>query len=364
MCVGVAGGGTAGHVFPAIAFARALAARCHGTRVVFFGDGAGPEGALVRAAGHEFQPLPAAPFHGAGRLGQVAAVARALRGVVVARRRLRALGVQALVGFGGYASVAAVLAARSLSLPVLLHEGNRLPGRANLLLARFADRIHTAVPVPAGHFPAGRTRLTGQPVRDEIAALATMARLPPPPGGPVRILVTGGSLGSTFLDERVPGMLSLAQRRGTVVEVLHQAGRGDVRRVMDRYRDLGVQARCQPFVEDMAAAYREAHFAIASAGVNTLTELALCAIPALLVPLAAAADGHQSENARWAAASGGPLVVEEADWDEVRVAADVHRVMSDPGCWRKHATAMGQLALPGAAEVLVTDCLALLASSA
>ncbi len=359
-CIAVVGASTAGHVYPALAVADALREDT-GLRLLFVGSRGGFEERLVPDGGFELALICAAPFMRASFGGRAQALVSLGRGFLQARALLRQHKVALVLGFGGFVSASVVLAARSLRIPTVIHEANRVPGRANRLLARVADRVHLSFPDTAHAFPPARTAVTGQPVRQGIAALSasTASRVAPDPRC-LHILVTGGSNGSPFLNARAPELVAALAQRGVGVQVHHQVGDDPPEPVQAAYDSVGIPARVETFIEDMAAAYRRADLAVACAGAGTLAELAMTGLPALLVPLARAADDHQSANARWMERRGAAWMVREADWDPIALAAVLHTGLMDPDQWRTRVAALRRLAAPQAVDEIVMDCRRLL----
>ncbi len=311
----VAAGGTGGHLFPAEALAAELVARGH--RVALMTDGRsgtlmtdGRSGAQAAFPAGDAFVLRGAGIAGRGVLrGGLAALAMAA-GAVQARGLLARLDAAAVVGFGGYPSVAPVLATRVLRHrpAVVLHEQNAVLGRANRTLARFADRLALGVAdtqrVPQGAHAAH----AGNPVRPAVLALAGQGYTPPT--GAVRVLVTGGSLGARVFSDLVPPAMTLLppglRRR---VQVTQQCRAEDLDRVRAAYAEAGLTAELATFFPDLPARLAAAHFVIARAGASTVAELCAIGRPALLVPLPGAIDNHQAFNA---AASGAEVLDQAA----------------------------------------------------
>ena len=304
----IAAGGTGGHFFPAEALAAELIQRGH--RVALMTDAR--SGALKSEvfAGREVFTLRGAGLAGRG-LRAVTGALSLLAGTVQARGILNRLDAAAVVGFGGYPSVAPVMATRFLRRrpAVVLHEQNAVLGRANRMLSRYADRLALGLPIQA---VAPHHVLVGNPVRPAIHALSGQGYVPPQPDGPIHLLVVGGSLGARVFSDVVPGIVArlpdaLRQR----VRVVQQCRAEDVARVQDAYANAGIAAELSTFFPDMAARLRDAHFVIARAGAGTVAELCVAGRPALLVPLPGAIDGHQAVNA----ASVDALVLDQAEFE-------------------------------------------------
>ena len=362
LSIALATGGTAGHVTPALAVAEAVRRRWPEARVLFLGSTNGFEARLVAAHGHAFTPLPAAPWYGVGAVARVRAVERMIAGRRAARRALREAGARLVVGFGGYASAGAVLGARSLGLGAVLHEANARPGLSNRVLGRFASRICITWPEAAAAFPyADGLVHTGMPIRPELAALAGGDRPRPQPGR-LRLLVCGGSLGSPFLNLRLPELARALRDAGVTVEVWHQAGARPLDDVRAAYAAVRVPARVEGHVADMVAAYRWADVAVACAGAATLAELAAAGLPAVLVPFGTASDDHQSDNAAAFARATGASWLREAEWDPAALSAALAPLAHDPSAWSAHSDRVRALARPDAADAVVGVCAEFLAA--
>ncbi len=291
----LSGGGSGGHVFPALAVADALAGR--GWTVSYAGASRGIEARLVAERGLPFYPLPARPLVGRGRLAQVGALLTLARSGLTALRLVRKLGVDVVVGTGGYGAAPAVLGARLARRPALLVEPNAQTGVANRMLARFANEAAIAYPTTADQLRCPST-VTGVPVR---RAFFDSGPLPPaPPKGPWRLLVLGGSQGAQQLNELVPAALSQWPVGADSVQVVHQCGAARESVTQEYYSrtDLhdGIGVEVVRFIDDVAAAMASSHVVISRAGAITLAELCAAARPSLLVPLTLA-NGHQRDNA-------------------------------------------------------------------
>ena len=359
--VAIATGGTGGHVHPALAVAEAYRRLRPEVEILFLGTVDGPEARLVPLHGHRFVAIPGAPLLRVGAAGKARALVALVRGTATARRVLARAGTELALGFGGYASAGTILGARTLRIATVIHEANAVAGVANRVLGRFADRALLGFADVAHDFTATETLVTGTPVRPEIVAVgrARAARLRAP--GPLHVLVTGGSAGSPFLNARLPDLLARAAARGAALEVCHQVGEGAPAEVARAYERAGVPARVHAWLEDMPAAYRAADLAIVCAGAGTLTELAMVGLPALLVPLAAAALDHQTQNARAYAALTGSRWVREDAWDAEPLARWIAELAAAPAALVEAGERARLAAHPDAAEAIVVACEALLA---
>jgi len=299
----IAGGGTAGHITPSIAVADRL--REGKATVEFVGSPEGQEASIVPAAGYRFHAVAATPFRRELSLRSAAAPFVALRSVATCRPIVR--DAAAVLGMGGYASIAAVVAARSVGVPVVLHEQNAIPGLANRLLARLATAMALTFEDSRTRLPRSlRTEVTGLPLRREIRevsarrdALAEEARRAwDLEQGRTTLLVTGGSQGALHVNRTIAEAIPLLAGRSDLqlVVLTGAAHEPVVATAADREMDLIV--RTVPFLERMELALAVADLAVARAGANTIHELAACAIPSILVPYPHATDDHQAANAK------------------------------------------------------------------
>ncbi len=350
----IAAGGTGGHVFPAEALAAELVARGH--RIVLMTDAR--SGAL---ASPTFQERESFVLKGAGLAGRgplrAAAGAMALAaGTLQARALMQRLHPAAVVGFGGYPSIAPVLAARLVRHrpAVMLHEQNAVLGRANRALARFADTLALGMADTSGLPGTRPTVVTGNPVRPAIQALAGQAYTPPDSSGPIHLLVTGGSLGARVFSDAVPPALALlpAGLRARL-RVVQQCRPEDLGRVAAAYAAMDVPAELSAFFPDMAARLAAAHFIIARAGASTVAEIAAIGRPALLVPLPGAIDDHQAHNA--AAIDADVLDQAEFAAEPTRLAGLLAHTLPCPDLLAMKAHAIAAHGRPDAAAALATQ---------
>jgi UDP-N-acetylglucosamine--N-acetylmuramyl-(pentapeptide) pyrophosphoryl-undecaprenol N-acetylglucosamine transferase len=299
----IAGGGTAGHISPSIAVADRL--RHDGATVEFIGSPAGQEASMVPAAGYRFHPVAAAPLRREFSLRSAAAPFVALRSVATCRPIVRE--ADAVLGMGGYASIAPVIAARSVGVPTVLHEQNAIPGLANRLLARFATAMALTFEDSRDRLPRSlRTDVTGLPLRREIRAvaarreqLAEEARrewgLAP---GRTTLLVTGGSQGALHVNRTIADAIPVLAGRSDLQLVVLTGAAHEPVVAAAASGEMELIVRTVDFLERMELALAVADLAVARAGANTIHELAACAVPSILVPYPHATDDHQAANAR------------------------------------------------------------------
>jgi UDP-N-acetylglucosamine--N-acetylmuramyl-(pentapeptide) pyrophosphoryl-undecaprenol N-acetylglucosamine transferase len=344
-------GDTAGHTHPALAVADALRLRDPKVGVVFIGTGDSVAASIIRRAGERFCAVPGSPIRRASLAGLVRAASRSLSSIARSRRLLRAEGVGAAIGFGGFASGGVLLAARSIGVPTVILEANVELGLANRWLRPWATVALQGLGAPDAS-------VVGVPVRHAARLHTAGGRRRS--AGPLRVLVASGSRGADFFDTHMPRVVRLLATDPVSVglEVWQQGH--DVDGLRRAYGEAGVQARTEPFIADIADAYGWADVAIARAGASTIAELALAGLPAFLVPLRDASADHQTANARlWAQAGAGAYVAETA-WRDTHVADWLRRMATDAAVWDAAAQAARRLARPSAAEDVAAACLRLL----
>ncbi|HSK80633.1 MAG TPA: undecaprenyldiphospho-muramoylpentapeptide beta-N-acetylglucosaminyltransferase [Thermoanaerobaculia bacterium] len=338
----LAGGGTGGHVFPALAVAEELAAR--GWRVSFTGSTSGLEERLVTARGLPFYPLPAKPLVGRGLGGKLSAVTTVMSSGTAAAGLIRKLGVDVVLGTGGYVSAPAVFGARLARRPILLLEPNARAGVANRWLSRWAR----------GAFVGYRDAIndlkcpcwvTGVPVR---AAFFSVPELPPL--DPPRLLVLGGSQGAQQINQALPEAAVRLVERLPAIRIVHQAGARNLDETRAAYEAAGLSARnveVVPFLDDVAGAMAESHLLVSRAGAITIAEICAAGRPSVLVPLSIA-QGHQIDNARMLEEAGGAQVLPSSDFSAERLAALVGDLLADGARLSSMAAGARSLAKPRA----------------
>lgn len=347
-------GGTGGHVFPALAVARAL--REQNEQVVWLGTELGIESRLVPAEGIELERVRVKGLRRRGLGAWLSAPLQILLAVWQALRVLRRRRPKLVLGMGGYTAGPGGLASWMLRIPLIIHEQNAVAGLTNRLLANFAREVLEAFP---GSFsPRVKTRLTGNPVRLDIAALpAPDARLRGR-SGPLRLLVLGGSQGAKALNAIVGPAVALIPESQRP-EIRHQTGENTYGVAEVAYRRAGVQVHLQTFIDDMAEAYAWADLVIARAGALTVAELAAAGVGAILVPYPAAVDDHQTRNAAFLVDAGAATLIPQDELEAERLAAELQRRIADPSLVLKQARLARAQAKPDATADIVARCLAL-----
>ena len=350
-------GGTGGHVFPAEALAGELRER--GYTLALFTDrrGAAWSGALGDVDTHAIR---AGRVSGVGILHRLRGMAELALGGLQSRRLLSRLRPSVVVGFGGYASVPAMIAASSLSVPTVVHEQNALLGRANRLLAPRVSAIATSFATVARlrAEDASKVVLTGNPVREAVRALRDQPYPEPERGGTINILVTGGSQGASVFSRVVPDAIArLPEEIRARINLSQQCRSEDIDLVRSAYGAMDFMAQVATFFSDLADRLARAHLVICRSGASTCAELTTAGRPAILVPYPHAADDHQTHNARALAEAGGAELVAEPDFTPELLAARLKLMIEQPGRLAAMAAAahrVGHADAAGNLAILVT----------
>ena len=343
----IAGGGTGGHVFPALALAGEIRRRRPDAPIVFVGTRRGLEADLVPRAGWPLEFVRAKGLVGKGAKARLEGLLALPLAFVDSVGILGRHAPRTVVGVGGYASGPLVATAWARRIPTVIHEQNAVPGLTNRLLARIATRV--AAGTEAGAACLGGVAV-GNPVRREFFEVPSLGGREVPRR--MRVLVVGGSQGAAILNRLLPGALARAAASGVRFTAIHQAGKGRVEDVAAAYgRHAFSVADVSPvaFVEDMAKAYADADLVVARAGAMTVAEIAAAGRPAVLVPFAGATHGHQEANARALETEGAAVVLTEAQATEESLGGAIAALLADPARLAAMGEAARKAAKPDAA---------------
>jgi UDP-N-acetylglucosamine--N-acetylmuramyl-(pentapeptide) pyrophosphoryl-undecaprenol N-acetylglucosamine transferase len=347
----LAAGGTGGHMVPAHALAEELMRRGHRAALVTDERGARIPGLFD---GVQVHILPAGRLAGSP-IGWLKAARNIFIGRAMASRLYETFLPSAVIGFGGYPALPALLAGQRDKIPTLVHEQNAVLGRVNRLMAGKVDAIATAYPnvQRLAARDQAKTHLVGNPVRDEVLALRDQPFPALGEDGVFRILVTGGSQGATILSDVVPdglGMLPEHFRRR--LQVTQQCRPEDIEEVRARYAALGIAADLSTYITNMPERLAWSHLVIARAGASTIAELTAAGRPAILIPLPTATDDHQTANAREMARAGGARMISQASFTPVELAKQMQKLGLEPASLANAAARARQLGRPDAASDL------------
>jgi UDP-N-acetylglucosamine--N-acetylmuramyl-(pentapeptide) pyrophosphoryl-undecaprenol N-acetylglucosamine transferase len=343
----IAGGGTGGHVFPALAVAREWLERDKAREVVFVGTERGLEARLVPPAG-----LPLEIIHSAGLKGMSGT--RLLRNLMLvglalwdSAAILRRHHFAAAFGVGGYAAGPVMLAAAMQHVPSVIFEPNAEAGFTNRVLADMADRIAAGYPSVAERL-GSRAVVTGCPVRSEFFSCA-----PPRPAPPYRILITGGSQGSRAINRAAMDAAEFLSPENKRLRIVHQSGERDYTAVRDAYARRAIDAEVAPFFDNMAERFAQADLIVCRSGAITVAEVAAAGRAALFIPFGAATDSHQLRNAQEMVRVGSGRLLPEAELSGARLSREILGLLDNPETLVEFGLRARQMARPNAARQIV-----------
>jgi UDP-N-acetylglucosamine--N-acetylmuramyl-(pentapeptide) pyrophosphoryl-undecaprenol N-acetylglucosamine transferase len=337
----LAGGGTGGHVIPALAIAQELK-QVHGAEVIFIGTERGIETRLVPNAGFSLKLVKV------GALNRVSTATRARtifdlpKAIAASRKIIRDFKPDVMIGVGGYASGPAMLAAKLCRIPTVIFEPNIYPGFANRLVAPFASAAAVHFKETCKYFR--QCSVTGVPVRQAFFDLPARRS-----DGRKNLLVFGGSQGARAINSAVLEALAKLYQSVSGLHVTHQTGEKEYEAVARAYLELNVAAEVSPFIDDMPRAFAEADLIICRSGASTVAEVTAAAKPAIFIPLPTAADDHQRKNAQALADSGAAKMIPQAELSSERLVRDVSELLGNPAHLENMSAAARSLAHPNAA---------------
>jgi len=347
-----AGGGTGGHVYPAIAMAKKLVQRNPDIEIMFVGADRGMENQIVPREGFRLTTLDVISFPRRISVAQIKSVHKAILAMLRAYQVLREFRPGVVVGTGGYAAGPIVLMAALLGYPTLIHEQNAFPSLTNRLLARFVSKIAVSHSAALTFFPIGKVSLTGNPLREEVLRIdSSRARgqLGISPEEKV-LLMVGGSGGARVLNEVLSKCYSHFVKRR--VRIIHVSGKRDydmLRSVAEPY--LGHYLELLDYATDLPSLIAAADLVISRPG-STTAELAYLAKPSILIPAPIAADNHQEHNAQVFAEAGAAVLIAQGQLNPERLLAIVSEVIFDPERLSQMSERAKALALPRATDDL------------
>lgn len=322
----MAGGGTGGHVIPALAVARELRNRGHLVR--FIGTQRGMEARLVPAQNFPIDWIEIGGLKRVGLRKTLSTLTELPLSVRQALRLLKGATPAAVFSMGGYVAGPVLLAALIKRLPIVVMEPNAVPGFTHRWIARFVTRALVSFSDTACWFPPGRSEVTGMPVREEFFAVP-----PKPTDAPFTVLITGGSQGSRTLNRA-------ASESWGAFRVIHQTGAAAFEELSPKFRASGAQGEIRAFIDDMPGMFAQADLVASRAGMSTVSELAAAGKPSILIPLPTASDQHQLRNAEAFEKAGAARMILDAEMTGARLIAEVKRLAADP----KHLESMGRAA--------------------
>jgi UDP-N-acetylglucosamine--N-acetylmuramyl-(pentapeptide) pyrophosphoryl-undecaprenol N-acetylglucosamine transferase len=338
----ITGGGTGGHVFPALAVARVLRDRGH--RLLFIGTREGMESRLVPEAGFEIDFVRIGGLKRVGVRKQLQTALQLPVSIGTAHRILKRFQPRAVFSLGGYVAGPVMLATLLSRIPLVVMEPNAIPGLANRRVAHRVYRALVGFESTRAWFPPSKCELTGVPVRPEFFAVG------PKQGGTFSVLITGGSRGARTLNRASRESWPLFSQNGARLRIVHQAGLAEYEALAQEFTGAGIEGEVVAFIQNMANAFAEADLVIARAGAGAVNEIAAAGMASVLVPLPFAADDHQRRNAEALVEMGAARMVLDADMNGERLFQEIENLRANPAELEKMQTRVRPFAKPGAAE--------------
>ncbi len=340
----LAGGGTGGHVIPALAIAQELRDK-FGAEVIFVGTSRGIETRLVPAAGFSLKLIDVGQLKNVSVITRLKTLFALPRAVFAASQVLREFRPDVVVGVGGYASGPAMLAAALSSVPTIAFEPNLVPGFANRVVAPMISAAAVMFPETCRWF--GRCLVTGIPVRRAFFDIP-----PRTDGAAPTLLLFGGSQGAHALNRALIEALPALRERVPGLCIIHQTGERDYTEAQADYLRAGIPVEVSPFIQDMPEAFARADLVICRSGASTVAEIAAAGKPAILVPFPRAADDHQRRNAEALATKNAAVLIPEAELTPQRLGETAGQLLNDPARLRAMGMAAHRLAHPDAAGAI------------
>lgn len=345
----IGGGGTGGHIYPAIAIAQEFVSRGPNRRVVFVGTEYGLEKTIVPKAGFPLEVISVGGLKGKGPVDLTKNLFRLPFGFLQAWRLVGKHRPTVALGVGGYSSGPVLLAAKLRGVPTAIHEQNAFPGVANRAAARFANAVAVAFADAGPRLKRPDAIVTGNPIRKEFFTTADRRS-----GGRRRLLIFGGSQGSRVINDAMTGALLFLAKLRDQLDIVHQTGPKEVDKVRDAYRASAfANGRVVPYLDPIVDEIAAADLVVCRAGAMTIAELSAIGRGAIFIPFAAATNNHQELNARVVEKAGGGIVITEAELTPERLASAISQIVND----RDRASRMGvgahALAAPDATRKIV-----------
>jgi UDP-N-acetylglucosamine--N-acetylmuramyl-(pentapeptide) pyrophosphoryl-undecaprenol N-acetylglucosamine transferase len=344
----IAGGGTGGHVIPALAIAQQLKKQL-GAEVLFIGTARGIETRLVPQAGFPLELIQVGALKNVSLMTRAKTMFDLPRAIAASSRMLSEFDPEVVIGVGGYASGPAMVAAIRRRLPTLAFEPNVVPGFANRMIARWVSAAAVHFEETCRYFP--NCRVTGVPVREAFFAIPPKSISSEVAGAPT-LLVFGGSQGARAINQAMTTIESLAGLRARIpgIHIIHQTGQRDYDRVLAAYQQSGISGEVHKFIDDMPETFGRADLLVCRSGASTVGEITAAGKPAIFVPFPAAADDHQNVNARALERAGAAVVVEESNLGAAYLVDTIAALIGDARRLQGMSAAAKSLAHPKAVE--------------
>ena len=343
----VAGGGTGGHLFPGVAVAKEICRRLEGAEILFVTGKRKMESEVLRKAGFRQTFIAVEGMKGRGLLKGALVALKLPWSLLESLWIIRRFSPHFVLGVGGYSAGPVCLAARIMGVPSAIHEQNSFPGVTNRLLCRVVNRVFISFEESRKHFSGGSIHLTGNPIRAEFLASATLSGRK---AKPFTVLVVGGSQGARAINEAFVEALTLLKKRNRPCRVIHQTGELNYEKTAALYKERGLEGEVMPFIQDMAEAYREAELVVSRAGAGAVFEMAAMGKPSLLIPYPFAANRHQETNGQVLVEAGAAEMILQENLTGELLAERLARLMEDRAALERMGRAAKRVSKPDAAQ--------------
>lgn len=352
----VTGGGTGGHLFPAVATAQEFKRRMPETEVLFVGTRRKVDTSSLAVYGFASKSISCYGLKGKKLLELMKALAVLPWSCFQALVIMRSFRPHIVFGVGGYVTGPVVATAKLLGITTVIHEQNSVPGLANRKLGRIVDRVCLSLPESGELFPISKIVYTGNPVRSTILELTRSSKKER--NLKKTVLVLGGSQGAQAVNRLVVRALeTFSEQQLSLMRVVHQTGAKDLEAVQDMYQNIGVEVDVRSFITEMHKVYEDTDLVVSRAGATTLSELAVLGKPVVLIPFPFAADNHQEKNANYYAAAGGAILFKENELTGEKLAETIWSLLEDNKRRQEMADSMKERSFPDAAGKIVECCL-------
>ena len=350
----IAGGGTGGHIFPALSIAEEIKNRSKENEILFVGTKNGLENEIIPAKGFKMEFIDSGGIIGKGIMHKIKAVISAMVGIVSSFKILRTFKPDVVLGVGGYVSGPTVLSAYLNFIPTAICEQNTVPGLTNRILSKFSNRIFLTFVESAKYFPEKKTVFTGNPVRTGFTKNNDSHSRK---NGKKTIFIIGGSQGASRLNRVAP--LALSRISADDIEIFHQTGKKDIDSVVEIYNKLNLNSNVFSFKNDIVEIYNKSDLIISRSGAGTISEITAMGKASILIPFPHAAHDHQLFNAKFMEDAGASVIIEDGLLDEARLSDEINDILNTDKL-EKMSEASSKLAKPDAANQIVEELYSLM----
>lgn len=350
------GGGTGGHLFPAVATAQQFQKQFPNTEVLFVGTNRKVDTGSLKNYGFDSKTIDCYGVKGKNPYQLLKAIVTLPRAYMQALKVIKEFKPDVILGVGGYVTGPVISAAKSMGIPAVIHEQNSVPGLANRKLGAIVDTICLSLPGSGTQFNQGKVVYTGNPVRTDILELFRQKKKTD--SKKKTILILGGSQGAQAINDLLPKVVgTLSDEVTKELKIIHQTGEKDLDGVRRAYDVNNIEAQVETFFTNMASVYSQADLVVSRAGATTLAEISVLGKPAILIPYPYAADNHQEKNGDYYVQGGGAIQFIQKSLTAEKLGSAVATLLSDPEKLKKMSVAMKKLSYPDAAEQIVSCCL-------